>query len=190
MNKKYLMLLPVIVAVVVGISAVADDSKYVSTVSPEPPSITLDSHGNDVTLQSAKMEKGFVADAKSDLPGLSMSSVKVSEHATYVYYSPPELFVSDEITLTDFVKNGGIMIETYDQSEESKQKQLEKVRNAGLDHVRHFEIQGQPAYGYPMDGITPTLLKIFPKGTDKRITLASGGTVDELVSIAEKINLS
>lgn len=185
--KNYSILAAMIVAVM-GVSVVSlssmDSQTDVSITTPEPKSLPLDNYGQTKSLDVAQRDEAFsIASAKTPIDKLPLQSVKTKDGSTSLFYGPA---VKEDSTRKSYLADGGLIILNKESTSDKNKETLNDLVNES--GIKAITVQGHPTFGFELDG--ESQLRIFPVDGDRKITLMYNGSLENLLELAEKINLS
>ncbi|HET8719554.1 MAG TPA: hypothetical protein VFM64_00990 [Candidatus Nitrosotenuis sp.] len=200
MRTKYALILASVVAVGVSMFALSlqatnpNPEHAGQTMSvPKPIGLHLSDYGT-VIPESKVAYYASVQTGKFDNPSLvpglngdNLLQIRARDNGyVYYFYGPRNLSISDDLSLVGFIEKGGIVVETIVMNNPAAvYKSLDRNSNS------YLEINGMDAISHQRQGdsdIVPTYVKIYP-GDERRITIMSDGSLDNLVEIAKNLNI-
>lgn len=188
MNYKNYSIFAAVIVAVVGISVFSfsnTETQIESDVIPEPKSKGLASYGEVQSLAEAKRNNAFaIVSAKAPIDNLPLQSVKTKTDSVNLFYGPN---IDENTTRNSYLNNGGLIILNQQSTPEQNESELNSLIEQGGDFVS-IVVQGHPTYAFE-DG-RESQLRIFPTTGDNKITMMYGGSLEQLLEISEKIDLS
>lgn len=188
MNRKNYSMIAALAVAVIGVSLFSINSietQQDGDVIPEPRSKSLASYGETQSLTEAKTNAAFtVASAKTPIDKLPLQIVKTKSDAVSLFYGPN---IDENTTRSSFLNNGGLIVLNKASSPEKNESYFNSLIEQGGDFVS-TKVQGHPTYAY--EDVGESQLRIFPINGDAQITVMYGGTLERLLEISEKLDLS